>query len=191
MIPSSLAHTSATSATGALVIHILDPLSTKPPGTSLQPRCAWRPGVGAAVALGEPEAADDLAARHARQPPAALLLGAELVDRIHHERGLHAHRRAIAAVDRLDLAGDQPVSDVVDPGTAIRLRQRRPKEAQRPHLGHDLAIEPLLGPGADDTGQQLLPRIVPRRLRDHPLLLREARCQIERIVPLKRLLGLA
>ncbi len=33
--PSSLAHTSATSATGELVIHIFDPFSTKPPSTFL------------------------------------------------------------------------------------------------------------------------------------------------------------
>ena len=55
-----------------------------------------------------------------------LLLGAELVDRHHHQRGLHAHHRAVAGVDALDLARDQAVADVVE-----TRRRRRSREWSR------------------------------------------------------------
>ena len=51
-------------------------------------------------------------------------LGAELVDRHHHQRRLHAHHRAVAGVDALDLARDQAVADVVE-----RRRRRTPRES--------------------------------------------------------------
>ena len=67
-MPSSVfAHTIARSAIEPLVIHIFAPFSTQ----SLPCRRATRlhvRGIGAAVRLGEAEAADDFAFRHARQP---------------------------------------------------------------------------------------------------------------------------
>ena len=47
--------------------------------------------------------------------------GAELVDRHHHQRGLHAHHRAVAGVDALDFARDQAVADVVEARAAVLL----------------------------------------------------------------------
>ena len=57
-------------------------------------------GIGAGVRLGEPEAADELAAREAGQVLAPLVVVAIGVDRIHDERALHAHHRAKAESTR-------------------------------------------------------------------------------------------
>ena len=67
----------------------------------------------------------ELAGGEARQEPSPLFLGPVRVDRIHHQARLHAHRRAIAAVDALDLPGDQAVLDVVDARAPVA-GQRRP-----------------------------------------------------------------
>jgi hypothetical protein len=63
--PSSFAHTTATSAIGELVIHILAPVSDSRPAPSR--RACHRAGIGAVVRLGQAEAADDLAGRELRQ----------------------------------------------------------------------------------------------------------------------------
>src|SRR5262249_5297739 len=89
--------------------------------------------VGAVVGLGEPEAADDLALGHRRQPAAALLLGAVGVDRIHAQRTLHRDERAQPRIAALQLLHRQAVGGVADAGATVLLRQRRP---QQPNLGH-------------------------------------------------------
>ena len=54
-----------------------------------------------------------------RQVFFALRFRAEGVDRVHHKRGLHGKRAAIAAIDTLDLARDQAICDIGDAGAAI------------------------------------------------------------------------
>ena len=71
--------------------------------------CFHRAGIRPVVGLGKAEAADPFAGRELRQVFLALRLSAIGVDRIHHQRRLHAHHRAIAGVDVLDLARDQSV----------------------------------------------------------------------------------
>src|SRR5206468_2855566 len=68
----------------------------------LRPRLHAR-GVGAVVGLGEAEAADQLAPGELREIFLLVRLGAEFVDRRHHERALHAHGRAVTRVDALEL----------------------------------------------------------------------------------------
>src|SRR5690606_40290962 len=61
----------------------------------------WSSGVlfrSAVVGLGEPEAPDHLGAGELRQEAPPLLLGAERVDGVHHERRLHAGEGAVAGV---------------------------------------------------------------------------------------------
>ena len=61
------------------------------------------------VGLGQAEAADPFARGELRQVFLLLRLGAELEDRHHDERALHAHHRAVARIDALDFARDQAV----------------------------------------------------------------------------------
>ena len=94
-------------------------------------------GVGAVVGFGQAEAADPLAGGQLGQ---VLLLGgfvAELVDRHHHQRRLHAHHRAVAGVDALDFARHQAVADVVQAGAAVGLGDGGAQQAQLAHLAKD------------------------------------------------------
>ena len=160
----TFAHTSATSATSPLVIQRLVPLST----VAAVDRHGARQHagrVGAEVGLGEAEAADRLAARQARQPVALLRLGAEGVDRVHHQAGLHADERAQARVAALELLVDQPVGDVVQPGAAV-LRSagwRRRSRARRPARASSTGKVPSAEVLGDDR-QVLLLDELPRRV---------------------------
>ena len=99
-----------------------------------------RAGIGAVVGLGEAEAADEFAGGELRQIFAALRFGAVGVDRVHDQRGLHRHRRAVAGIDPLDLARDQAVGDVAEAGAAVFLRDGRAEQAERAHLADDRRI---------------------------------------------------
>src|SRR6185369_7394879 len=85
-----------------------------------------RARIGAVVGLGEAEAADPFAAREPREVFLLRLRIPELVDRQHHQGGLHAHHGAIARVDALDLARDQAVADVAEAGAAVLRRDDQP-----------------------------------------------------------------
>ena len=140
-------------------------------------------GVGAALRLGQAEAADQLAPRHLGQEAHLLRLRPQGVDGVHGEAGLHAHGRAVAAVDRLHLPRDQAVGDVAGARAAVLLGKRGAQEAELAHLGHDLAVEPLFGEGGHHARQQPLAGVGARRLADHPLLVGQPRREVQRIVP--------
>ena len=141
------------------------------------------------VRLGQPEAADPFAGRQLRQEFHALLFGAVGVDRVHDQRGLHAHRRTVAAVDPLDLARDQAVDDIAHPGAAVAFRQGGAEQPQFAELVHDPAVEPLMPERVQHSGLQLILAILARRLLHHPLVLAELAVEQERIVPLERRMG--
>ena len=124
-----------------------------------------RPRVRAVVRLGQPEAADPLAAGELRQVLRPLRVGAVGEDRMHHQGRLHAHGAAIARVDPLHLPRDQPVGDVVDPRPAELLRDRRPEQPQRPHLAHDLPVEDLVPVRLEDARRPGGPGHSPARCR--------------------------
>ncbi len=135
------------------------------------------------VGLGQAEAADQLSFREPRQVLLLLGFGAELVDRRHDERALHAHRRPVARIHALQLARDQPVAHVVDSGTAVFGRKRGPQESERAHLAEKRRIGLLVAERLQDAGLQFVPRERARRIAHHALRLRELRFEQERIVP--------
>ncbi len=116
-------------------------------------------GVAAVVRFGQAEAADQVAAGQAGQVFFALRLGAERVDRVHHQAGLHAHRRAVGAVDALHFAGDQAVGHVVHAGTAVAF-DGGAEQAERAHVAEDLAVEGLVAVGLDDAWHELALAVV-------------------------------
>ena len=141
------------------------------------------------IRFGQAEAADPFAGRQLRQVFHALLFGAVGVDRVHDQRGLDAHRRAVAAVDPLDLARDQAVDDIAHAGAAVALRQRRAEQAEFAELGHDLPVEALVAERLQHPRLELLLAILPRRLLYQPLLLGELAVEQEGIVPLEGRMG--
>ncbi len=122
-----------------------------------------RGGVGADVRFGQPEAADDLAGRHPRQPLLLLLLGAEAPDRVHGERALDGDQGADAGVGGLQLQAGQAVLDGGGTRAAVA-GQGHPERAEGAQLAGeftdagqfaalvpvgDLRQDTLGGPAAD------------------------------------------
>ena len=142
------------------------------------------------IGLGQAEAANPFAARELRQVFLTLRLGAEIPDRVHHQARLNAHRRAVAAVDALDLARDQPVGDVVRPGAAIAF-DRRAEKSQLAHLVHDLAVEALFAVGGQDAREQLFLAIGAGAVAHQPLFLAQHVLDEERIGPIKYRIGVS
>jgi hypothetical protein len=138
------------------------------------------------VGLGEAEAADDLSRRQLGQIFLALRLAAIGKDRVHDERGLHRHGRAIAGIDALDLARDQPVGDVAQAGAAVLFRDGGTKKAERAHLGDDGAIETLLAVIEEHAREQLVLRVAARGVTHHALFFGELAFEVERVLPIER-----
>ena len=95
-------------------------------------------GIRAEVGLGEAEATDRLALRHARQPLVLLLVRAECVDRVHRQGALHAHERANAGIAGLELHGGKPVGDRVGAGAAVPFEVHA-QDAELAELASELA----------------------------------------------------
>src|SRR5215831_13639059 len=126
--------------------------------------------VGAVVGLGQTEATDLLAARHRRQPPILLGLGAIGVDRVHHEPALHRRRRAQPGVTALELLHDQPVGDVAEPRAAVAL-ERGAEHAELAELRDELDRKRAGAMVIGDQRQELGLDPVADRVADHPLFL--------------------
>ena len=60
------------------------------------------------------------------------------------------------------------------------------EQAQRAHLGHDVAVEALLAVGREHAREQLVLRIAARGVAHHALLLGELAFEVERILPVER-----
>jgi hypothetical protein len=103
---------------------------------------------------------------------------------MHHERRLHAHPRAIAGIDALDLACDEAVGDVVHAGAAVAL-DRRAEEAERAHLVEDLAVELLVAECLAHARLQLFLAIVARAVAHHAFLFGELVLEEKGVVPLE------
>ena len=120
--------------------------------------------VAAGGGFGQPEAADQLALGHARQPLLLLLLRAVLVDRAHRQRPLHRDEGAQAGVAGLQFQRGQAVLDGAAAGAAVPL-QVHAEQAEIAELGGDLPREVrVLVPARDvradprvDEGADLVP----------------------------------
>ena len=104
---------------------------------------------------------------------------------MHDERVLHAHRRAIAGIDALDLARHQSIGDIAEPRAAIGFRRHHAEKAHIAKLGHDLAVEMLLAERLLDARLKLVLRKGARRIADHALVFGELRFEIERVLPVE------
>ena len=124
-----------------------DPVGSVPSGRGLH-----RARVGSGVGFGEPETADDLAARHRGQPLLLLFLGSEGPDRIHGERALDRNEAAHAGVAGLQLATGQSVADGAGSGGAVAVEVHS-EQAHCPHLLGKLHGDGSLGEPVGNIGQ--------------------------------------
>jgi hypothetical protein len=127
------------------------------PGVPLAHRLgAHAARVGAEVGLGQPEAADRVAARHQREPAILLRLRSVGVDRVHAEGALNRSEAPQPGIAALELLHDEPVGNAVHPGAAVAA-QVRPEEADLGHLRDQLHGEGAVLPHVLDDARQELP----------------------------------
>ena len=107
------------------------------------------------IRLGQAEGADMFTRCQLRQVALLLVLGAVGVDRVHHQRGLHAHGAAVGAVAALNRTGNQAIHDGGSTRTAIALQT----DAQETGLAEfliDAAVEGLVAVRFQHARHQLL-----------------------------------
>ena len=146
--------------------------------------------IRAEVRLGEAEAADPLAGGQLGQELLLLRLGAELVDRHHHQRALHAHHRAEARIDALDLARDQAVADIAHAGAAVLLGDDDAEHVERAHLAEDRRLGLLVPEHLQHARGQLLLAVGAGGVAGQPLFVGELPIEQQRIGPVEPGVGL-
>jgi hypothetical protein len=105
------------------------------------------------------------------------------MDRVHHQRRLDAHHRAVAGIDALDLACDQPVGDVAGTQPAIFLRNGDAEQPGPAHLAEDLRVGLFLKISGFDPGCEPVRRKGGGGIADHALVLGQLILDQERVVP--------
>ena len=141
--------------------------------------------IRAVVGLGQAEAADPLAAGQLRQVLLLLRFAAELIDRHHHERALHAHHRAVPRIHALDLARDQAIADVVQAGTAVLLGNRRAEQAEFAHLAEDRRIGRAFAKGRQHARGESLLAVGRSRVAHRAFVVAELLIQQQRVFPVE------
>ena len=148
-------------------------LAVEDPGVALAPGGgAHARGVRAEIRLGQPEAADRLAALQARQPLLLLLLGAVGVNGVHDQRALHGNEAADAGIGALQLLHDEPVLHIAHAGAAVAF-QVGAQEAELRHLRDEFGREARVAVAVADQRQNPLFGKTPRGLPHHQLLFAE------------------
>ena len=110
-----------------------------------------------------------------------LLVAAEGVDGIHHQRALHRGKGADPAVAPLQLLHDEPVGHVVEPGAAVLLGQVGAEQAQLGHSRDQLLGELALDVGLADDRHQVLVHPGTHGVAHGALLLGEEGVEVEEI----------
>ena len=102
---------------------------------------------------------------------------------MHDERRLHRHGRTVAAIDAIEFARDQPITDVTQARAAVLLRDRRPEQAELAHLPHHVGVVFFLRVGLDHARHQVVLGKAARGVAHHALFFRQFAFQAERILP--------
>ena len=107
-----------------------------------------------------------------------------LIGTITSER-LHAHHRAVAGVDALDLARDQAVADVVEAGAAVGLGDGRPEQAELAHLAEDRRVGLLVAEGLEHARREAALAVVARGVAHGAFVVAELLVEQQGVVPVE------
>jgi len=109
-------------------------------------------GVRAKIGLGQPEAADRFAGGQPGQPALLLLLGTVSVQGIHHQRALHAHKRAKSGVGPFELLHHEAVLHIRHARAAVT-GQIGAEKSHPAQLRYQIERETTLAVGILDAGR--------------------------------------
>ena len=124
------------------------------------------------IRLGQSETTNQLAAGKLGQILLSLRFRAKLINRQHHQRGLHAHHRPKTRVDALYLMCDQAIAHIIESCTTICLWYRGSQQPKATHFFEDFDIGLLVSEAVHDPRFKLLSAVAPRTLLHQTLLLR-------------------
>ncbi|MDT4845306.1 hypothetical protein FQZ97_792910 [compost metagenome] len=141
------------------------------------------------VRLGQAEAADPLARRQLGQVFLLLRFSAEFVDRHHHQRGLHAHHRAVTGIDTFDFAGDQAVADVVEAAATVDFRDSRAEQAGLAHLAENRRVGLLVAERFQHSRRQLVGGELLGTVAHHALFFSQLLIEQQRVDPVEACLA--
>ena len=105
--------------------------------------------------LGEPEATNDFAAGHPRQPTLTLLGTAIGVDGKHAERRLHRHKTAQRRIAPLEFTANQSVTHGIETRAPVTF-ERGAEQAKPRHGRNQLTRKTVLGEAAANDRQYLV-----------------------------------
>ena len=137
-------------------------------------------GIRSEVGLGQSEAAKLFAFLHRGQPVVFLLVRAEGVNRIHHQRRLHADEGAHAGISAFEFLRDQPVFDVRHAGAAIAV-QRCAEESQIGHRLHQFARKAAGAVALLDDRDEIVFDELARRVAHEALVIVEQGVEVDEI----------
>ena len=103
---------------------------------------------------------------------------------MHHQRALHAHGAAVAAVNTLYFAGNQAVADIVQPSATVAFNGGA-QEAHATELVHDFTVKFFVASRHQNAGLQFFLAKVMSRIDDGSLVLAQLFVQQKGVVPLK------
>jgi len=148
-----------------------------------------RARIGTVVRLGQTETADGLPAGQAGQVFLPGGFVAEFMDGHHHQRGLHAHHRAVARIDALHLTGNQPVAHVAQAAAAVDLGDGRTEQASFAHLAEDRRIGLLVAERLQHARGQSVGGKASGAVTHHAFFVGELLIEQQRVLPVEACLA--
>src|SRR5436190_156235 len=137
-------------------------------------------GVGSESRFSKSEATDFFALREERQPFVLLLVAAERINGIHHQRRLHADERSHSAVAALQLLHYQSVFNIGHARTSIALKAGTEKSQVTEGL-NQFARKTSFSVALLDDRDKIFLNEFPRIIADQPLVVGQQRVEIDEV----------
>ncbi len=141
--------------------------------------------IGAGIRFGQAETADQLAGDETGQVFLLLFVRAISEDRMDDERGLHAHHRAITAVDALHLTRYKAIGHIAGICGAIFFRQGDAEQAGTAHQAEQFRFGGLGKIGLGHTRHKFRFAEGCGGVADHPLVVGQLVFQQKRVLPIE------
>src|SRR5208282_3035181 len=130
--------------------------------------------------FGQSEAAELFAFLHCGQPGVFLLVSAEGIYRIHHQRRLHADKRTHSGISAFQFLRDQAVFDVRHAGASVAA-ERGPEESEVSHRLYQFARKPARAVAFLNDRDEIVFDELARRVAHQALVVAQQRVEVDEV----------